>query len=206
MRRVALKMDIGVLPNRVIMYSQLLRWLSTHGMDVDIPVEPRLVPGSFLRTVAIFSSLNHFAGAGYGLFAKTSIEPSSVLFTIPSSALLNSLTISPHYPQAHPKLTCTQYISLHLYLNRPVSGHQSRDPLFGPYISVLPENFDSHPLTWLWRQRHGRTDSNFEIQLLDALPSQIMFKLNRIHGLFNKDLSRIQDYLVRSDSMTQVFA
>ena len=87
-----------------------------------------------------------------------------------------------------------------------MSGHQSRDPLFGPYISVLPENFDSHPLTWLWRQRHGRTDSNFEIQLLDALPSQIMFKLNRIHGLFNKDLSRIQDYLVRSDSMTQVFA
>lgn len=57
MRRVALKMDIGVLPNRVIMYSQLLRWLSTHGMDVDIPVEPRLVPGSFLRTVARYSPL-----------------------------------------------------------------------------------------------------------------------------------------------------
>lgn len=140
------------------------------------------------------------------MFARTSIEPSSVLFTIPSSALLNSLTLSPHYPQAHPKLTCTQYISLHLYLHRPVSDHRSRDPLFGPYISVLPKNFDSHPLAWLWKQQHGRTDSNFEIQLLDALPSQIMLKLNRILGLFNKDLTRIQDYLVRSDSVTQVFA
>ena len=181
------------------MYSQLLQWLSTHGMDDNIPVEPRLVPGSFLRTVARYLFSNHFTGAGYGLFAKTLIEPSSVLFTIPSSALLNSLTLSPHYPQTHPKLTCTQYISLHLYLHRPVSGHQSRDPLFGPYISVLPAKFDSHPLTWLWRQKQGRTDSNFEIQLLDALPSQIMLKLNRILGLFNKDLSRIQDYLVRSD-------
>ena len=181
------------------MYSQLLQWLSMHGMDDNIPVEPRLVPGSFLRTVARYLPSNYFAGAGYGLFAKMSIEPSSVLFTIPSSALLNSLTLSPYYPQAHPKLTCTQYISLHLYLHRPLSGHQSRDPLFGPYISVLPAEFDSHPLTWLWRQQQGGTGSNFEIQLLDALPSQIMLKLNRILGLFNKDLTRIQDYLVRSD-------
>ena len=142
-------------------------------------------------------SLSHFPGAGYGLFAKNLIEPSSRLFTIPSSALLNSLTLSPHYPQTHPKLTCTQYISLHLFLHRPVSGYPSPDPLFGPYISVLPKNFDSHPLTWLWRQQCGRTESNIEIQLLDALPSQIMLKLNRVLDLFKKDLTRIQDYLVR---------
>ena len=163
------------------MYSQLLRWLYTHGMDEDIPVEPRLVPG-----------------VGYGLFAKKSIEPSSVLFTIPSSALLNTLTLSPHYPQTQPELTCTQYISLHLYLHRPLSGHHSLDPLFGPYISVLPTNFDSHPLTWLWRQKYSRTDSDLEIQLLDALPLQIVLKLNRILGLFKKDLTRVQRYLVRS--------
>jgi len=166
------------------MYSQLLQWLSTHGMDNNISVEPRLLPG-----------------AGYGLFAEKSIEPSSVLFTIPSSALLNSLTLSPHYPQTHPKLTCTQYISLHLYLHRPVSGHQSLDPLFGPYISLLPTQFDSHPITWLWRQQHGRTDSNTEIQLLDALPLQIMLKLNRILDLFKKDLTRVQDYLQGNPSV-----
>lgn len=124
------------------------------------------------------------------------------MFTIPSSALLNTLTLAPHYPQTHPKLTCTQYISLHLYLHRPVSGHQSLDPLFGPYISVLPDNFDFHPLTWLWRQQHGRTESDLEIQLLDALPPQIMLKLNRVFALFKKDLSRIQQYLVRFYSMT----
>lgn len=46
-----------MLPNRVIMYSKLLQWLSTHGMDVDIPVEPRLVPGLFLKNIAdIFPS------------------------------------------------------------------------------------------------------------------------------------------------------
>ena len=188
------------------MYCQLLQWLSTHGMDDNISVEPRLVPGLFLRTVTKYRCLKHFVlGAGYGLFARKSIEPSSVLFTIPSSALLNSLTLSPHYPQTHPKLTCTQYISLHLYLHRPVPGHQSLDPLFGPYISLLPTQFNSHPITWLWRRQHGRTGSNIEIQLLDALPLQIMLKLNRILGLFKKDLTRIQDYLVRSYLMDQVF-
>ncbi|KAF8798009.1 SET domain-containing protein [Phlegmacium glaucopus] len=169
------------------MYAQLLQWLSTHGRDIsedNILVEPRLVPGS-----------------GNGLFAKKMIDPSSPLFTIPSSALLNTLTLSPHYPQTHPKLTCTQYISLHLFLHRPVSGNQSRDPLFGPYISVLPKNFDSHPLTWLWRQQHGRAGSSFEFQLLDALPSQVMLKLNRILGLFKNDLTRIQDYLQRNPSV-----
>jgi hypothetical protein len=71
---------------------------------------------------------------------------------------------------------------------------------------VLPTEFDSHPLTWLWRQQHRRTESNFEIQLLDALPSQIMLKLNRILGLFKKDLTRIQDYLVRFYYIDHVFA
>ncbi|KAF8959069.1 hypothetical protein BDZ97DRAFT_1839701 [Flammula alnicola] len=164
-------------------WNLLIEWLSGHGMDISqdkLPVQARSSPG-----------------AGYGLLALRSIEPSTPLFSIPAKALLNSLTLEPHYPPTRPKLTCTQFVSLHLLLHRPMKGHASSDPLFGPYISVLPRDFDSHPLTWLWKKEHINcgTTSTLEAQLVDALPSRILVKLDKIANLFEVDFKRIQAYL-----------
>lgn len=130
------------------------------------------------------------------MFALRPIEPSTPLFTIPAKALLNSLTLAPHYPPSHPKLTCTQFVSLHLLLNRPSKGQASSDPLFGPYISVLPQDFDSHPLTWLWKKEHTK-ENLLEVQLIEVLPSRILAKLDKIGNLFEIDWNSIKTYLVR---------
>lgn len=135
-------------------------------------------------------------GAGYGLFAIRPIAASTPLFTIPPKALLNSLTLSPHYPPSKPRLTCTQIVTLHLLLHRPKNGQPSSDPLFGPYISVLPEKFDSHPLTWLWQKEHDISVSSPEAQLIDALPPRILGKLDKIANLFEVDWNVVKAYLV----------
>jgi len=139
-------------------------------------------------------------GAGYGLFATRTIEPSIPLFSIPAKALLNALTLELHYPPSQQRLSCTQIVSLHLLLHRPLNNQaDSDDPLFGPYISVLPREFDSHPLTWLWKEdNYGSAAVLLEIQLLDALPTSILAKLNKMFGLFKGDWFRIQGYLVCS--------
>ncbi|KAF8902104.1 hypothetical protein CPB84DRAFT_1707912 [Gymnopilus junonius] len=166
----------------------LLKWLSGHGMDVSqekLPVVARSTPD-----------------AGYGLFSLRSIiEPATPLFTIPASALLNHLTLAPHYPPTKPELTCTQFISLHLLLHRPLNGGQSSDPLFGPYISVLPQSFDFHPLIWLWKRRSDPSRSTLESRLVKCLPSSILAKLDKILSLFDKDWRRIQDYLRLNPSL-----
>ncbi len=138
-----------------------------------------------------------YIGAGYGLFATETIEPCTTLLSIPSKALLNSLTLAPHYPASRPKLSCNQFVSLHLMLHRPPNNNsQSDDLLYGPFISVLPREFDSHPLTWLWKE-HGQSQrAVLETQLLDVLPGHIVTKLNKMYGLFTSDWKRIKDYLV----------
>ncbi|KAF8212255.1 hypothetical protein K438DRAFT_1806241 [Mycena galopus ATCC 62051] len=82
--------------------------------------------------------------AGRGLFARAAIPPSTVLFTIPAAGLVTCRSLGPHYPVG---LDAVQLISLHLCLYRPFNSSYSPDPLFGPYISTLPREFDSHPLT-----------------------------------------------------------
>lgn len=85
---------------------------------------------------------------------------------------------------------------MHLLLHRPSRANSlSEDALFGPFISVLPQEVDWHPLTWLWKENaHG--PGSIETQLLDALPTSIMEKLNKMFGSFETDWKRIQDYLV----------
>jgi hypothetical protein len=63
---------------------------------------------------------------------------------------MNIKTLSPLYrPGAGKKaLTAIQMVCLHLALHRPKEGHPSTCSRFGPYISVLPTEFDGHPLTW----------------------------------------------------------
>ena len=119
------------------------------------------------------------------------ISPSTALFTIPASAILNISTLSRHYPTRHPNLTATQLISLHLFLYRSVGSQCPSDYLFGPYISTLPNNFDFHPLTWFCRDKAQEP----EIQLA-ALPPSVMDSLKQLAARFYTDWGTICQYLV----------
>lgn len=124
------------------------------------------------------------------MFALNDVLPSTPLFKIPASALLNSITLTPHYPEAKPRLSGVQIVSLHLLLHRPRDG-VSGDPLFGPYIAILPTNFDEHPLTWHRKRRWGQGS-----WLLERLPPFVKRDVERIAKAFGSDWKRIQSYLV----------
>ena len=84
---------------------------------------------------------------------------------------MNILTLSSHYTlltDNNVTLTATQLISLHLFLHRPPADGESSDPLFGPYISVLPQDFDNHPLTWAVHRDLGLPHDAGRI--LDVMP------------------------------------
>ncbi|KAJ8520402.1 hypothetical protein ONZ45_g2792 [Pleurotus djamor] len=152
-------------------WDALLDWLRDHGMkigDEGLLVERKERPD-----------------AGFGLFACRSCPPSTDLFTIPANALLNSKTLSPHYPSSS-KLSATCLISLHLLLHRPIGEDNSADPLFGPYISVLPRDFESHPLTWRVR-RELSSDTVVEGKLLESLPGSVKSGLNELWMRLIKD-------------------
>ncbi|KAF8077965.1 hypothetical protein FPV67DRAFT_23223 [Lyophyllum atratum] len=162
-------------------WQNLLMWLNTHGMDTS--PEAMLVQARAAH------------GAGHGLFALRSVKPATRLFSIPSSALLNISTLSPLYPRARRFLTATQLISLHLFLYRPTGSQESSDPLFGPYISTLPREFDSHPLTWLCLPHKGNQCS----RLLSSLPPSVMSSLHKLADRFHADWRTVQRYLQESD-------
>ncbi|RXW24145.1 hypothetical protein EST38_g1708 [Candolleomyces aberdarensis] len=155
----------------------LLAWLADHGTDLAHHVH------SEARAVEF----------GYGLFALKDLPPSTPLLTIPAAALLNSITLAPHYQKANPQLSSVQIISLHLLLHRPSAGKSSLDPLFGPYISVLPVNFDTHPLAWYWKRRRGADSPG--IWLLDQLTPFVKRDLERIANTFQADWERVRSYL-----------
>ncbi|KAJ7109358.1 hypothetical protein C8R44DRAFT_802311 [Mycena epipterygia] len=120
-------------------------------------------------------------GAGRGLFALTNIPPSTPFLTIPARALLNSRSLVPHYP---PGLNAVQLIALHLCLYRPLHPSHSLDPLFGPYISTLPREFDSHPLT-------------SHVKAADAreLPPSVDTALVRLHARYLHDWTTVRGYV-----------
>ena len=160
-------------------WNGLLGWLRSHGMSTeDLPVEARERPD-----------------AGFGLYATRSLPPFTPLLGVPASALLNSFTLSPVYPRLDPPLTAFQLISLHLTLHRPKDS-KSSDPLFGPYISILPLDFAYHPLTWLYGRITGLASANEE-QRLDLLPPNVLESLNELYNRFRTDWERVSDYLVR---------
>ncbi|KAL4265232.1 SETD3/SETD6 methyltransferase [Pleurotus pulmonarius] len=158
-------------------WDALLAWLAQHGMDLgELCVEPRERPG-----------------AGYGLFASEDCPPSMKLFTIPASALLNWKTLSGHY--ASPKqLNATCLISLHLLLHRPQGEMESTDPLFGPYISILPRDFDSHPLTWLAKSKIA-FEETIEQLLLEALPQDVREALDALWNRLLGDWKKVCQYV-----------
>jgi hypothetical protein len=99
-----------------------------------------------------------------------------------------------HYPYSK-RLTATQLISLHLSFYRPAPGCESDDPHFGPYISVLPRDFGSHPLTWIVHQTLG-AGSREEHRLLGLLPPSVLSDLLLLEKRLWKDWEAVQQYLV----------
>lgn len=165
-------------------WNALLEWLRQRGMNTnDILVEARATKG-----------------AGYGLYALREIPPSTPLFKVPAKAMMNIRTLVGLYPKARPKLTATQIMSLHLLLHRPHSPSDlSKDNAFGPYISILPSDFDAHPLTWLIRPRDPdaeREDLDMGHDLLEHTPRGVLNTLEGVAARFRRDWERVCQYLV----------
>lgn len=178
---------VGVVPapDNDEKWIRLLKWLQhEHGMDIGpsgLSVERRKVEG-----------------AGYGLFALEPCSPSSTLFTIPSTAMINLKTLTSIYglSTTNPPLTATQIISLHLLLHRPTEEGTTCDPTFGPYISTMPHEFDTHPVTWAVRNHLHRANTA-EMTLLSSLPPIVSSALEKQVRTFMTDWKAVVEYIVR---------
>ena len=115
------------------------------------------------------------------------------LLTLPRKTKINVETLG-HYPNSK-RLTATQLISLHLLLYKPAPGCESDDPHFGPYISFLPRDFGSHPLTWIVHRTLG-AGSRKEHRLLDLLPPSVLSDLLLLETRFWKDWEVVHLYVV----------
>jgi hypothetical protein len=118
---------------------------------------------------------------------------STILLKIPPKALVNIKTLLPHYrlDSKRGPLSATQMVSLHLGKYRPCNGQPSGCSTFGSYISVLPTEFDGHPLTWLIREDVvGK-------RLLPTMTSTARRLLDGLHDRFRKDLAAIRGFQER---------
>jgi ribosomal lysine N-methyltransferase 2 len=120
-------------------------------------------------------------------------QPNTPLFTVPETAHLNLNSLSPLYGLSITSgLTAIQLISMHLFLHRPGPGGTDAD--FGPYISILPERFDGHPLSWLISSSRGEPQD--VVFLLDCLPPATQRALNAMADRFWKDWKVVSQTLV----------
>lgn len=128
-------------------------------------------------------------------------QPNTPLFTIPESAHMNAKTLSPLYgPSITSHLTAIQLISMHLFLHRPdqETDRIRTDPKFGPYISILPKDFEGHPLSWLIKSSCGEShDVDF---LIKCSPPATQRALNAMAGRFWKDWNVVSQLLVTISS------
>ncbi|KAI0646989.1 SET domain-containing protein [Trametes meyenii] len=167
-------------------WERLLKWLSQkHGMDTDsLRVEPKEIPG-----------------AGRGLVATETIPPSAMLFKVPAAALMNVKTMSPLYPNIRPgKLSGIQLVSMHLLLHKPAGDNDSLDDAFGPYMSTLPRDFSSHPLSWFVRRQLGTEDPRTSY-LLDHIPPGTWQSVIKLSERFWKDWEAVADVVKDSPSV-----
>lgn len=112
--------------------------------------------------------------------------------------MVNIKTLKSLYP---PTLSPVQMISLHLLLHKPVGDEESNDPMFGPYISTLPREFGSHPLTWM-----GQADgqSLAEKSLSNSLPPSSQSALRNLTMRFERDWEAIRKYVVSAYSASLI--
>ncbi|KAG2132498.1 uncharacterized protein EDB93DRAFT_1176375 [Suillus bovinus] len=112
---------------------------------------------------------------------------------------MNIRTLKSLHPTSGPTpLTATQMISLHLYINRPHGSEDSLDSHYGPYISTLPREFDSHPLTWIVQSKRGMETGG--VPLLKYLPSSVYASLVKLHDRFYQDWDAVRVYLQTANS------
>jgi len=170
-------------------WKSLLFWLKTeHGMNVEneLLVETRDVKGY-----------------GRGLFASRRCRPSTTLFTVPAKALININTLRRIYaPKFVSDLTAVQQISMHLLLHRPREDDDALDPAYGPFISTMPRDFDSHPLTWLVKSKDfpETVIDRPEERLLKMLPPSPSRALNRLYKRFMDDWTAVYKLLVSTST------
>lgn len=115
---------------------------------------------------------------------------------------MNKMTLKRHYPpniRVAKALTAVQLISMHLFIWRPKADDDSADPFFGPYISILPRNFESHPLAWLVLSKLNKAD-DLLVSLLNSLPPSVLAALHRLHTRFWDDWCKVRLFLVRTQS------
>jgi hypothetical protein len=66
------------------------------------------------------------------------------------------------------------------------------DPTFGPYLDILPRDFDEHPLTWCIRRDVDPASSALWV----ILPPDVKSALDELAITFSKDWSAVQAALV----------
>ncbi|KAL5511592.1 hypothetical protein ACEPAH_4809 [Sanghuangporus vaninii] len=164
-------------------WKRLVSWMETKGFDAS-----QLCVESRIRKEA-----------ARGLFVTQTLHPSKKPFlVIPAKALLNSRTLSAMYRSiALEGFTSTsssdrlvisgiQLLSIHLALHRPTGRSYSKDPHFGVYIDTFPRDFDSHPLTWIIKEKLSVADSH-ETKLLQSLPPSVRKELEEVAKRFWND-------------------
>lgn len=172
-----------------VRWDNMMIWLRSHGAKTtDFAVECRKTPSS-----------------GYGLFAGRSCLPGKLLFSIPAKAMMNVMTLKPHYPsETVEALTGIQLVCMHLFLWRPRGDSEdSEDPLFGPYISTLPREFDGHPLTWIVQSKHQNTTCQDD-HPLRWLPPSVLSALDRLHCRFTDDWYKVHSVMIQPPMSAKV--
>lgn len=89
-------------------------------------------------------------------------------------------------------------ISLHLLLHKPTEDEESLDPVFGPFISTMPREFDSHPLSWAIETLSGSKEQELSDLLLGLPPQDVLIALESLKKRFLEDWSDVSGYMVSS--------
>ncbi|KAH9180533.1 hypothetical protein EDB89DRAFT_1919603 [Lactarius sanguifluus] len=152
--------DSGLTDSDEQRWRAMLEWLKGHGMLIDedhLLVRPK-----------------HVADVGNGLFAIVDIPRQRPLFSAAQqdqNQCRDPRTLPPFKPadgdSAHTAMSPTT-------------------PNFGPYISMLPRDFGSHPLTWVVHQSLG-VASREECKVMDLLPPSVLAELLLLEKRFRTD-------------------
>ncbi|KZV78605.1 SET domain-containing protein [Exidia glandulosa HHB12029] len=134
-------------------------------------------------------------GKGRGLVVREDVQPGTSLFTLRDSALLNLRTLRLVYPRFFDGvknktgLNAIQLLALHLFLHRPKDNAPSTDEHWGPYITSLPTEFDTHPLVWRCREDDDARDQ------LSLLPLPHRRAVEAVWTRFQNDAEAVTGFL-----------